>query len=92
MRSAYAQHRMCVLLTWQARGAYAAFLEGLRRQHGEARVKDGVFGAMMNVSLVVSLRSAAARRWGGVGALGCGPCLSRGVADFHARIHPRLFG
>lgn len=39
----------------QARGAYAAFLEGLRRQHGEARVKDGVFGAMMDVSLVVGL-------------------------------------
>ncbi|KAL4418846.1 hypothetical protein ABPG77_004443 [Micractinium sp. CCAP 211/92] len=36
----------------EARGAYAAFLEGLRRQHGEARVKDGVFGAMMDVSLV----------------------------------------
>ncbi|EFN55419.1 hypothetical protein CHLNCDRAFT_23493, partial [Chlorella variabilis] len=36
----------------QARQAYAAFLEQLGRAYVPGRVKDGVFGAMMDVALV----------------------------------------
>ena len=47
-------------LRLQAREAYAAFLQQVRQQYGGGgggggeRVKDGVFGAMMDVALVVS--------------------------------------
>ncbi|KAI7835933.1 hypothetical protein COHA_010167, partial [Chlorella ohadii] len=35
----------------QAREAYAAFLDRLRQQYEADRIQDGVFGAMMQVSL-----------------------------------------
>ena len=35
----------------QAREAYASFVDQLRQQYVPDRVKDGVFGAMMNVAL-----------------------------------------
>lgn len=35
-----------------ARGAYADFVASVQRQYAEAKVKNGVFGAMMNVELV----------------------------------------
>lgn len=40
---------MCV---WQAKEFYGAFVENVRSQYVADRVKDGVFGAMMNVALV----------------------------------------
>lgn len=36
---------------WQAREAYAAFLGKVRAAYAPERVKDGVFGAMMDVQL-----------------------------------------
>jgi hypothetical protein len=37
----------------QARDTYRSFVELVRREHGQpGRVKDGVFGAMMQVGLV----------------------------------------
>lgn len=36
----------------QARDLYSSFVEKVRQQYQPEKVKDGVFGAMMNVSLV----------------------------------------
>lgn len=36
----------------EAKEAYASFVERIRRDYEANKVKDGIFGAMMNVSLV----------------------------------------
>lgn len=40
----------------QAKDFYSQFLERVRRDYQAVRVKDGVFGAMMDVSLVNDVR------------------------------------
>lgn len=40
----------------QAREFYQQFLERVRTEYQGDRIKDGVFGAMMNVSLVNDVR------------------------------------
>lgn len=36
----------------QAKDCYQSFVERVRKEYGSEKVKDGVFGSMMNVSLV----------------------------------------
>lgn len=36
----------------QAKGFYADFVQGMRDKYAEDKVKDGEFGAMMDVALV----------------------------------------
>ena len=44
-----AAHWWCVL---QAKDFYLSFLERVQREYVAERVKDGIFGAMMEVSLI----------------------------------------
>ena len=47
---AYPQYnRVCIL---QAEGLYDSFVQRVGQEYNAERVKDGRFGAMMNVSLV----------------------------------------
>ncbi len=45
-----------VVVNSQAKVFYSQFLEKVRREYQAVRVKDGVFGAMMDVSLVNDVR------------------------------------
>lgn len=43
---------MNTLGVFQAQAGYSAFLEALRQDYVPDRIKDGVFGAMMDIALV----------------------------------------